>query len=296
MKADSALAALASARRVYDRLDWWQRDDWRESDLWSFASAGDTCDGALLIVPSDLDAHQRLADTQAHTAWLRWCALADGRSASPVMRALFASALAWVRAAKLASVWAIADATDWIAPYLADAGFVRVDRMLTYQIAADACSRWPVRHSADGVVRLVEPGTLDEVVALDAMTFDEPWRYGNLLYRAHAQCAVFAVAEVNSVVAGYICAAFDKEGERSHIVRLAVAQEMRGRGIGTALLAYAAQESRALGAATITLNTQRSNIDSQRLYGQLGFHQLIEQPYVLRLDVNESVKTRGAGA
>ena len=126
--------ALIGARRVHNRLDWWQPEDWLDSDAWTLADA----DGALLIVPACADEAGAMSEAGSDTAWLRWCAVADGRSASSVMRRLFEQAVLPLRAHGVASVWVIADPTDWISPYLADAGFVKADRMLTYQIALPA--------------------------------------------------------------------------------------------------------------------------------------------------------------
>ena len=279
----SDIRALIGARRTYNRLDWWQPEDWLDSDVWTLAGA----DGALLIMPTDIDEVQSLSETHASVAWLRWCAVADGRSASGVMRSLFAQALPRLRERGVASVWAIADATDWIVPYLADAGFARADRMLTYQIGLAATDHWNAPPVSVRPIDRAQPDELKRVIALDELVFDEPWRYGWLLQRAYDQCQVFTVAMSGTDMLGYACAVCD--GERGHIVRLAVTPTQRGRGLGTALLKQVADEVQALGARVLSLNTQQSNDASQRLYARLGFHRLIEQPFVLRLALDRAV-------
>jgi ribosomal protein S18 acetylase RimI-like enzyme len=47
------------------------------------------------------------------------------------------------------------------------------------------------------------------------------------------------------------------------------------------LLSHVVHSLGRLGAATVSLNTQASNKASQRLYLQLGFHELLERPMVL---------------
>ena len=87
------LATLATARRVHNRLDWWQVGDWANSDAWVTEERS----GALLVVPLALDPTDSMETTCAETAWVRWCALANGVPASQVMRALFAAAAARLR-------------------------------------------------------------------------------------------------------------------------------------------------------------------------------------------------------
>jgi ribosomal protein S18 acetylase RimI-like enzyme len=56
-----------------------------------------------------------------------------------------------------------------------------------------------------------------------------------------------------------------------------VLPEERGKGVGGAMLAFAAEHARALGAARIELDVRRDNARAQALYQRNGF---VEQPYL----------------
>ncbi len=272
------LATLATARRVHNRLDWWQVGDWANSDAW----VADERSGALLVVPLALGPTDSIETTCAETAWVRWCALASGVPASQVMRALFAAAVARLRVRGVRSMWVIADATDWLMPYLMDAGFVRADRMLTYRIKLQDAIHW-FRRDTDATVRRMEMADMNQVIALDIEAFAEPWRYGPVLWRAREQAAMLHVAEIDKEIVGYACSMSD--GLHAHAIRLCVRAAHRRRGIATALLAQIVADSLLAGATSLTLNTQRSNRASQIMYERLGFRKLIEQPVVLRRDL-----------
>jgi len=278
----SLISTLAAARRVHNRLDWWHVEEWAHSDAW----VTDGRSGALLAVPLALEPTNFMSTTRAEMAWVRWCAVADGEPASQVMRALFADAASRLKSHGVRSLWTIADTTDWLMPYLTDAGFARADRMLTYEIKLDKAIHW-LQHDTDATVRRLEIADMERVIALDIESFAEPWRYGPILWRAREQAALLHVAELNKVIVGYACSMSDDVLKRAHVIRLCVRASHRRRGIATALLAQIAADLLLAGATSLTLNTQRSNRTSQTMYQQLGFRKLIEQPVVLRCDLIE---------
>jgi ribosomal-protein-alanine N-acetyltransferase len=267
---------MAAQRRVYDHLDWWQVDEWAHSDAWSFIRD----EAALLIAPLDIGEADLIERTCAKTAWVRWCAVADGRSASERLRAMFADAASRLHACGLEAVWAIVHASGWLLPHLHDAGFETVDRMLTFEIHDR-----DVRRSASPRTHVVvcdgSFSDLAAVSALDASAFEEPWCYpAPILRRALEQSSSFTLAEHDGRAVGYQCAVMS-DGH-AHIVRLAVREDARGRGIGATLLADAVRRLARAGATTITLNTQGANRAAQSLYRRLGFKELAERPLVLR--------------
>jgi len=64
---------------------------------------------------------------------------------------------------------------------------------------------------------------------------------------------------------------------------LVVRPEARGAGIGAALLAFAAERSRAAGLLRLTLLTDRGNRRAQRLYRKVGFRPSPMVPLRLKL-------------
>jgi ribosomal protein S18 acetylase RimI-like enzyme len=269
------LARLAAQRRVFGRLDWWAASEWAGSDARAW-----TGDAAMLALPSDIGASDAIAATRMRVAWLRWCAIMDGVSASAVVRDLFAQTAQRLSDAGIGELWCIADTSDWIHDYLGDHGFEPVDRMLTFRIADIPLAR-PL---APGVT--LRPATLadlDAICALDATVFDESWRYPPaIMQRAMAQTPFVSVAVRDGDVIGYQCALLNEGHASGHIVRLAVAEHMRGQGIARALLADVMQQLHRAGCRSFTLNTQQTNRSSQAFYARLGFRLLTDQPDVLR--------------
>ena len=71
---------------------------------------------------------------------------------------------------------------------------------------------------------------------------------------------------------------------RAKIVRLAVRRDMRGRGIGRALLEAATERARALGISLLWLTTH-ADTDSDRIYERLGWMRMGTMPgYAARPD------------
>jgi len=63
----------------------------------------------------------------------------------------------------------------------------------------------------------------------------------------------------------------DEHGRRLEVKHLFVAPGARGRGLGAALLAELEHRARALGAATLVLDTNRSLVAAAGLYRRAGF-------------------------
>lgn len=272
------LARLATQRRVFDRLDWWAVSEWADSDAWAWAD-----DAALLALPSDIGATDALAATRMRAAWLRWCAVADGVSASGATRDLFALATQRLYDAGVNELWCITHTSDWIRDYTRDHGFETVDRMLTFRVADIPAAR-PI--APDITLRTATMVDLEAICALDATVFDEPWRYPPaIMRRAITQTPFISVAERDGDVGdvlGYQCAMLNEDEASGHIVRLAVAESMRGQGIARALLVGVMQQLHCAGGQSFTLNTQQTNLGSQAFYARLGFRLLADQPEVLR--------------
>lgn len=84
---------------------------------------------------------------------------------------------------------------------------------------------------------------------------------------ASDQCHLVGLSQ--GVVVGY--AAGVLLADEGHIVDLAVAEERRREGIGTALVSALTDGLRELGATGVTLEVRRTNAAAQALYRHLGF-------------------------
>lgn len=268
------LARLVQSRRVFDRLDWWTVEQWAGSPSLQIAE-----DAALLIVPADMLPSQALDESRLGVAWVRWCAVSDGTSASPLVPRMIDEAHAALAQAGIRDAYAIVHPQDWLLSYLQDAGYKTVDRMLTFEVAPDRMVS-PLASSRLSF-RAVAAQGLDLIEQIDARCFEPPWRYPPAIMQpAYDACAVFTLAEWRGAPAGYCCALLN--GDHGHVVRLAVDAAQRNAGIGAALLAQMVRELGECGALTVSLNTQGANKVSQRLYLRMGFSELIERPMVMR--------------
>ncbi|BCX03269.1 MAG: hypothetical protein KatS3mg053_1207 [Candidatus Roseilinea sp.] len=270
------LSRLQHARRILDRLDWWRLSEWADSNMWSF----DDGDAALLLTPLDLAETDALDVTRAATAWLRWCAVADGASPAARLAAVFHAAEARLASHGVREVWCIVHSSDWIKPYLRDLGYRVAERLLTFEIEPQRAQDASL-FLAGLQVRPARVADLDALCALDARAFDEPWRYPPALMRRAVERAFAATAVWHAgELVGYACAILHEDS--GHVVRLAVHPALRRRGIGAGLLLDIVARLAQAGAQVVSLNTQASNRTAQQLYRRLGFAPVSEKLPVMR--------------
>jgi GNAT superfamily N-acetyltransferase len=134
----------------------------------------------------------------------------------------------------------------------------------------------------DGHIREARRQDLPALMAIDAAAFTPLWRNNpHTLADALVHAASFAVAEIGNRVVGYQFS--HRDGQRGHVSRLVTHPEFQGRGIGSSLLAAAIEALWSQGATIISLNTQRQNEASKRLYSRFGFEPTGESAPVLWL-------------
>ncbi|HEY3343003.1 MAG TPA: GNAT family N-acetyltransferase [Anaerolineae bacterium] len=288
---EAALDYLVQQRRVFNRMDWWTPYEWLESDAFCAVSSLNGVDAAVLSVPVSLDQIRRLHSAHSRTAWLRWCAVTDGVSASEALRPLLQFNAEELLLAGIEEVYAIVEPTHWITTYLLREGhYRRVDDVITMINRRPTNVQMMQPQPAGVTVRPAVYEDLEEVCAVDHSAFDEQWQYPLfVLKRAMDTCAYFSVAIQGGRTIGYQFATAD--GQDAHITRLAVRAELQGHGIGAILLENALFTLREeMHARLITLNTQMSNQISQRLYWRFGFQALAPLMHVLcrRLSENTS--------
>ena len=89
----------------------------------------------------------------------------------------------------------------------------------------------------------------------------------------HAPPAIFLVAEDSAgAVGGYVIALTVLD--ESEILNIAVAAELRGRGIGGIMLDAVLAQVRERGAVAVYLEVRESNESARRLYASRGFSEL----------------------
>lgn len=155
-------------------------------------------------------------------------------------------------------------------------GFQRLERVVYFQL--QGLGGMPV------VTRPLPPldftpltdRTLETVLAVDHASF--PWLWWNSAaefqaYRHLAGVQVWIGWAAGVAVAYAGTTQLDRWG---HLDRLGVDPAWHGRGYGAAMLAFALGRLGALGVTRVTLSTQETNTQSQRLYTGFGFRQTTE--------------------
>jgi ribosomal protein S18 acetylase RimI-like enzyme len=157
---------------------------------------------------------------------------------------------------------------DAVGPYLA-AGLAERQRVVVYRMQPPLAV---VRPAPEGVtLRVGTMRDLDAVAAVDRVCFDDFWRYDEEALRHSLARERLGLAEVAGTLIGYT---FSRtHGPEATIGRLAVVEDRRRGGVGTALLADAVECAARKGASGVTLCTQEENDDSRRLYVRAGFRE-----------------------
>jgi len=121
------------------------------------------------------------------------------------------------------------------------------------------------------IARLTRDEDLDEVAALEAASFTNPWTR-EMLARdlSHSDVSrVYVLRGPDGRLLAF-CACWILFDEL-HINTLAVAAERRREGLATRLLGFVFDEAAAAGVRRATLEVRRSNEAALRLYERLGF-------------------------
>lgn len=128
------------------------------------------------------------------------------------------------------------------------------------------------------VERVTSPGDLDEVAALEAACFTNPWTR-DMLEREVRQSDVARVYalrdEVGRIAAFCTCWLIVDE---LHVNTIAVDPARRRLGLGRALMLGVMDEAAQAGARRATLEVRASNAPARALYAALGFAEAGTRP------------------
>jgi len=97
---------------------------------------------------------------------------------------------------------------------------------------------------------------LEELIKIEKDTFSQPWTRAMFCEEIDNPIAVYFVAKDDRSIFGYI--GLWKIGDEGHITNIAVTEENRGEGIGSALLARMLQFGKEAGIVAFTLEVRKS--------------------------------------
>ncbi|WP_426687563.1 GNAT family N-acetyltransferase [Rhodanobacter ginsengiterrae] len=125
-------------------------------------------------------------------------------------------------------------------------------------------------------VRRAATSDLDDLVALEQRSFSSD-RLSRAQYRRHldSDSAVVIVATSNHRgLLGSAVLFFRKHGSVARLYSLATQPEVRGQGVGAALLEAAADAARRRGCKALRLEVRDGNAAAIGLYEREGFHRI----------------------
>ena len=145
---------------------------------------------------------------------------------------------------------------------------------------------------------------LDEVVAIERLSFTLPWSRGAFLYEMEqnrvARCWVLREAEH---VIGYVC--LWEIGDEVHVTNIAVHPESRRRGLGRTLLSSVLDDARQRRLRVVGLEVRPSNHEALGMYDSFGFkvvgrrkgyyYDTGEDALVMELDLEAETADGGGG-
>lgn len=243
---------------VLIHLDWQETDPWMDSSeaITRLAFDGHRLVGAL-AVSQPVDG----------AGWMRVVAVHDTADPGVVLPALWEAIKPALLEAGIVQV-AVLLLRDWLGGYVSALGFHPLEDIVTLRRREQPI---PSLMLPQGVtIRMLHDDDLARIAAVDRAAFVPPWQMSAQdVYHAARIASFCTVAQVSTQIVGYqLCTVYF---DGSHLARLAVLPAMQGRGIGRALVSGAIQHFSARGIPTMTVNTQASNIQSQRVYLRLGF-------------------------
>ena len=248
---------LFRSNRVHTHLDWHDAQTWI-----------DLTDVPILLAwhGSRLVGVMAASQPMGGTCWLRIIAIADALPARPLLHRLWQDMCAVLKQMHIHTVGLLI-ISDWLSNYVAQLGFSYTEDIITLQRDGTYV---PPAKSKPPIIRNASNDDLPRLVEVDHMAFVPPWQLSsNDLRQAKRIAATCTVATQDDTIIGYqLSTVFRKSG---HLARLAVTPETQGKGIGSALLDQLIRQFSRRGVTTITVNTQSTNIKSQRVYAYYGF-------------------------
>lgn len=242
---------------VHSHLDWQTIDDYLRSEpplVWVAERGGRTV-GVIGV-----------SDILAGTCWLRFLAVEDKDKPRQVIHEMWAHVVAELQAQGVHTVAALV-LRSWLEDNLREWGFSYIEDIITLRRYG---RHLPEQPSPPLEIRYVEHPDLGTVKHIDHAAFAPPWQMSMSEIRQGVRIADYStLAYLDGDPVGYQIAT--THGTNGHLARLAVLPTTQGRGVGGALvrdmLAWFMQRN----IITLTVNTQETNIRSQKLYEKYAF-------------------------
>lgn len=245
--------------RVHTHLDWQSVEGWLEtlvSPLW-LAWQGDRLISLMAA-----------SEPVEGTCWIRLVALRDDiLNPQQVLSELWQPLARELHHLGVRRV-ALLLLRDWIKPFMVPLGFNYDEHIVTlFRGGHQPPSVIPATQLK---IRTVISADIDSLVEIDHAAFPPMWRMSKTDIReAWRISAVCTVAMDEDKPVGYQLST--QTQDTAHLARLAVHPQQQNTGVGALLLADSLARFSRRNIHAMTVNTQASNLRSQRLYARYGF-------------------------
>ncbi len=244
--------------RMHVHLDWSTLDEWLEDPNVALLLAWQGRDlmGALAAAAPVNDA-----------TWLQLISIRDDADAHVVLAELWSPLRDQLAGQGIREIGALI-LRPWLNEYTSDLGLTYREDVVTLRRTGGHIPP-PLRD--DLLVRHGDIRDLDNALALDHAAFQPLWQMSRASMRqAIRLSANFTLAYLNDQAVGYQITSLYHDG--AHLARLATLPALQGQGIGGLLIGRMLENFARRGINTVTVNTQRSNQASQRVYQRYGFN------------------------
>ena len=110
---------------------------------------------------------------------------------------------------------------------------------------------------------------LDDVMAIENKAHSHPWSKGNFVDSLAHECDAWVVRSDDGVMLGYFVQT--PVVDETHLLTIAVKEEMQGQGIGRFLLHQVIERAQLMQMAAVSLEVRVSNLRAIALYDAFGF-------------------------
>lgn len=161
----------------------------------------------------------------------------------------------------------VVTAEDWLQKPLPGLGFSHYEDIITLQRRGTGI---PPTRKTPVTIRPINAEDIPAIVNIDRSAFAPPWRLtSSEISQALRVAANCTAALHNRQIVGYQLSTYFQQD--AHLARLAVHPTMQNQGIAGALLRQLLDQLHNHKIYTLTVNTQRNNRLSQKLYQRYAF-------------------------
>ncbi len=248
---------LALSPWAHAHLDWYRTNEWIEDGRGRIFVA---CEGQHLA------GVMGLSQPLNGIVWLRLGGVSPQNDPADTLTQLWAYVQPLLQADGIEQAMVLV-VSNWLEKHLPALGFRYHEDVITLFRTGLLHTKAP---TTSATVRIAQPEELAELVRIDHSAFDPPWQMSaSELRQAFRIAAAATLALVDGQPVGYQIST--RQFINGHLARLAVLPALQGQGIGGALVHDLINRFDQRGVRTLTVNTQSSNLASQRVYARYEF-------------------------